>query len=60
MSDEPRSKRVHYMATGTLQNAPCAPCGKDTLHRAGVCQVCGAGPAKARRGKAANRMPVRG
>lgn len=59
MSDEPRTKRVHYMATGTLQNAPCVPCGKDTTHKAGTCLECGASSVKPRRGRASNRTPVR-
>ena len=59
MSDEPKSKRVYYMATGTLQNSPCQPCGRDTLHKRGVCQECGTGARKLPRGRASNRMPVK-
>jgi hypothetical protein len=60
MSDEPRTKRVHYMATGTLQNSPCVPCQRDTTHKGGVCLECGAGTARpARRGRESNRKPVK-
>jgi hypothetical protein len=67
MSDgEGRTRRTHYMATGTLQNAPCAACGRDTMHRHGRCLTCLDQPAqvveaalKPRRGAVAKRMPVK-
>jgi hypothetical protein len=40
MSDEPRSRRVTYLATGTLMNSPCPACGKDTMHRGRTCLDC--------------------
>jgi hypothetical protein len=40
MSDEPRTRRVTYMATGTLMNSPCPACGKDTMHRGHTCLDC--------------------
>jgi hypothetical protein len=58
MSDEPRTKKASYLATGTLQNAPCEPCGKDTTHKNGVCLTCGAGP-KPRRGRISKRPTVK-
>lgn len=64
---EGRTRRTNYMATGTLQNAPCAPCGRDTMHKNGRCLECLEQPAqviepvpKPRRGRVGNRMPVKG
>lgn len=61
---EMRSRRTTYLATGTLTNAPCAPCGKDTMHKNGRCLECARAEApviepKARRGAIANRKPVK-
>lgn len=65
MSDrEGRTKRTTYLATGTLQNAPCVPCGRDTMHKNGRCLACKAQPEQLvepvpRRGSIANRKPVK-
>lgn len=61
---EGRRKRVTYLATGTIQNAPCVPCGRDTMHKNGRCLNCEVQPAQVvdpapRRGKVSNRTPVK-
>lgn len=59
---EMRSRRTTYLATGTITNAPCTSCGKDTMHKNGRCLDCErADPqvVEPRRGAIANRVPVK-
>lgn len=61
---EGRTRRTNYMAIGTLQNAPCKRCGRDTMHKNRRCLDCQDQPTQsiepdARRGKVSNRKPVK-